>query len=865
MWTNLVRKRNFLWRKLRRFKLGERWIYYLPVLGFSAVVFFVFFTLIAFAWVSKDLPSPDKVVRQEGFATKIYDRTGELLYDVFKEGKRTPVKIEEIPAYLKWATLSIEDKDFYTHSGFSIRGIIRAFFNTIFKGKVQGGSTLTQQLVKNVLLSSERTVSRKFKELILTIQIERKYTKDEILQMYLNEAPYGGTALGVAAAAEQYFNKSVFDLNLTESAILAGLPQRPSAYSPFEGDIWKERTEAVLRRMKEDGYISEDEEKKTVSGLEKVEFSKDEGLMKAPHFVMYVKKLLSERYGEEMVELGGLKVTTSLNLELQTKAEEIVKAALEKTANLNITNGATIALDPKTGQILVLVGSKDYFVDEIEGKFDVITQGLRQPGSAIKPVTYLTAFEKGYNPATLIMDTRTVFPVAGQSDYIPVNYDGKYHGPMQIRYALGNSINVPAVKMLATVGLDQMLTTAHRMGISTLAPTKSNLARLGLSVTLGGGDIKPVELASAYLAFANGGIKREPVAILKIEDRNGKTIFEHKDIAGTQVMSEGNAFLISDILADNGARVLTFGERNGLIVGDKRVSVKTGTTNDRRDNWCVGWTANVLVLAWVGNNDNTPMKSVASGISGATPIWRQLVAEAINKLGYREINVPGDVVSADVDSLSGYLAHDGFTARREYFNKGTEPAAADPIHKKIKVCRSSGKLATPSQIARGDYDEKEFVIFKEEDPYSIDNKNRWQEGVLAWIAENDNEKYHPPGEYCEEGGLVEVAIDQPANQATVGSSFPVKIKVTGINKISEVKVFVNNNEKKVFTSKPYEFDLTLPDGVYVIKVTAKDSEGNTGEREAKVGVNLPADWTPSPTLSPTSIPTPTATLSPTPI
>jgi len=856
---NLLRQRGRRRRGKGKLNWQKRLIYYLPVAFFFGAVCLFLFAIVSFAWIAKDLPSPDKIVRHEGFATRIYDRQNKLLYDVFKEAKRTPVELGEIPNTLKWATIAIEDKEFYSHPGFSIRGIARAAFNIVFRRRLQGGSTLTQQLVKNVLLTPKRTLSRKYKELILTLQIERKYNKDEILLMYLNEAPYGGTAWGVGSASEQYFGKSVSKLNLVESAILAGLPQRPTVYSPFSGDDWQNRTKAVLRRMREDGYISRDEEEEVTSEIDEVEFNQERGLMKAPHFVMHVKKILAEKYGEEVVELGGLRVTTTLDLDLQEKAEKIIEEELKRVETLSISNGAAVVLDPETGQVLAMVGSKDYFSEDIDGKFNVITQGLRQPGSAIKPITYVTAFKKGYTSASLLMDTRTVFPIIGQKDYVPINYDGKYHGSMQVRFALGNSINVPAVKTLAMVGLREMLAVADEMGISTLAPTKGNLSRLGFSVTLGGGDVKPIELASAYLAFANGGIKRESVAILKVEDRDGNVLLENKNFSGHQVLSKGEAFLISDILSDNEARLITFGEHSGLVISGRKVAVKTGTTNDKRDNWAVGWMPKALTLAWVGNNDNSPMMKVASGISGATPIWRRVMTAAIDRVGYQSFEVPDGIVSAEIDKVSGFRSHDNFPSRNEYFIKGTEPSGDDPVHLKLKVCPQSGKLATPPQIARGEYEEKEFIVFKEEDPVSTDGKNRWQEGILAWISEHDSEHYHPPTEYCEEGGLIEVAIDSPANESTVKNGFPVKIKAKGVKKIVEVTVYVDGKKKKKFTSKPYEFDLTLPDGPYTIKVVAKDENGDTGEREAEIGVNVPWDWEPSPTPTPTLAATPTLT------
>jgi len=851
-------------RKVTRFSWQKRVLYFLPVISFSLFIILVPVSVLAFAWVAKSLPSPNKVVRREGFATRIYDRNGELLYDVFREVKRTPVKFSDIPDHLKWATIAVEDKNFYSHPGFSFRGIARAVFNIVFRHRLQGGSTLTQQLVKNVLLTPKRTFSRKIKEFILALQIEKKYNKDEILLMYLNESPYGGTAWGVGAAAEQYFGKNVRDLTLVESAILAGLPQRPSVYSPFAGDAWQERTKTVLRRMREDGYIEDKQEERAVADFKQVRFNTDKSLFKAPHFVMYLKKILAKKYGEDMVEQGGLKVKTTLDLEFQKQTEKIVEEELKKVAYLNITNGAVIVLDPRNGEILSMVGSKNYFDQQNQGNFNVIAQGLRQPGSAIKPVTYVTGLKKGYTAATLLMDTRTVFPIVGQKDYVPVNYDGKYRGPLAVRYALGNSINVPAVKMLAMVGLKEMLTVASDMGISTLAPTKENLRRLGLSVTLGGGEIKPIELAAAYCSFANGGIKREATGVLLIKDRGDKVIWQQKSLGEKRVLSPGESFLISDILSDNGARLITFGEHSGLVIPGRKVAVKTGTTNDKRDNWAIGWTPNILVLAWVGNNDNSPMKKVASGISGATPIWRRVMMAAIDRFGYQEFSVPQEIVSAEVDKVSGYRAHDGFPSRMEYFIKGTVPVGEDPIHVKLKVCPQSGKLATPPQIARGEYEEREFFAFKEEDFFSSDGKNRWQEGVLNWLFEHkkDDPRYHPPTEYCEEGGVIEVAINSPADKSTVENNFPVKLKAKGVKKIVEVKVFVDGQEKKVFTAKPYEFDLTLPDGLYVVKAVAKDEDGRTGEREIKIGVNLPWDWEPSPTPAATSTPTLTPTLTP---
>mgnify|MGYP001031848366 CR=1 FL=1 len=863
------RRRYLRWRyKLNRLTKG-RLSLFVSAGAFGLVVFGFLFFLGLFTWYSRDLPSPTQLVRKEGFTTRIYDRNGEIIYDVYKEAKRTPVTWEEIPDDLKWATIAIEDKHFYSHPGFSAKGMLRAFYNIVVHRKLQGGSTLTQQLIKNVLLSSERTLPRKFKEFVLALQTEKNYTKDEILLMYLNESPYGGAAWGVGAAAEQYFNKEVSELSLAESVILAGLPQRPSVYSPFSDDpeAYISRSQDVLRRLREDGYIGKEAEKKVLKELGRVEFAQNKSFLTAPHFVAYIKKILSEKYGEELIEQGGLKVTTALDLELQEKAEIIVKEEIEKMGRFKISNGAVVVLDPQTGEILAMVGSKDYFSDDISGKFNIVTQGLRQPGSAIKPVTYAAALGRNYTASTLIMDTKTVFPIVGQKDYVPVNYDGEYHGPLQARQALASSINVAAVKMVARVGLKSMLTQAFQMGINTLEPSGANLKRLGLSVTLGGGEVRLIELASAYCAFANGGLKQEPMAILKVEDRNGKVLEAFNSQPGPRVFSRGTAFIISNILSDNNARSMAFGLNSALNIPGYQVAVKTGTTNDMRDNWTIGWAPNILVGVWVGNNDNSPMSRVASGISGAAPIWRRIILFALSGLPKKELIQPSEVVTAEVDKVSGYRSHDGFPGRMEYFVKGTEPTGKDPIHVKLKLCKGENKLATPAQVASGDYEEKEYFIFKEEDPVSLDGKNRWQEGILEWISAQGDERYHPPTEYCGEGeGFLDIGIDSPAHQSTAENTFLVKLKPHSIKAIEEIKVYVDDKLKFALTERPFEKKITLKNGVYTIKAVVKDEDGNTGQREAKIGVNLPWDWQPSPTPSPTiqATPTPTLTLTPTP-
>ncbi len=826
-----------------------------------AVIAGVLFTAFLFIWYARDLPRPDRIVRKEGFATKIYDRNNELLYDVFAEQRRTPVKLDEVPLYLRQATVAIEDKNFYAHRGFDPTGWMRAVFNIFVRRRLQGGSTLTQQLVKNVLLTPERTITRKIKEFILAVQIESRYSKDQILQMYLNEAPYGGTAWGVEAAAEIYFEKKVSDLTLVESAILAGLPQRPSAYSPFGEDpkayLW--RTEQVLRRMREDDYITSEQEEEAKKQLAEVEFAAEGPGFRAPHFVMYVKKLLEERYGARMVEQGGLRVTTTLDLDLQETAQEVVAEEIAKVEGIHITNGAALIIDPQTGEILAMVGSKNYNDPDYDGKVNV-TLSLRQPGSAIKPVTYVTAFKEGYTPSSLIMDVKTSFPGGNKPEYVPVNYDGQFHGPLQIRYALGSSINIPAVKMLAMVGVKDMLQTAWEMGFTTLEPTQENLSRLGLSVTLGGGEVRLLDMVSAYSAFANGGYKVTPTAILKVTDKDGHVLEESQPKKGRRVLTEEQTFLINHILSDNTARLITFGENS--LINLQGVAAKTGTTNDKRDNWTVGWTPSIITGVWVGNNDNTEMKQVASGVSGAAPIWRRIILEALKERPQRGFEIPSGTVTAEVDKISGYRAHDGFPSRMEFFIKGTEPQGEDPVHTKLKICKSEGKLATPVDIARGDYDEKEYFVFKESDP--LTDEDRWQKGIDGWLAGIGDERYHPPTEYCGTSGQIEVRIEEPENQSEVDSSFRVVVRPISINKIKKVEIYIDGEKKASIDSPPFERDFTLSDGTYTIKAKAEDEKGNSGETEIKIGVNLPWDWSPTPTPTMTPTPTPIPTLSPTP-
>lgn len=878
-WQDVWKKR--LWRLQQTSKqfASERIKKYSRMQLFAKLAFCAFALVIVCSLLAsiflvilaRNLPQPDRIIRREGFATKIFDRNSKLIYDVYENQKRTPVQLYEIPQYLKDATVSIEDKNFYSHGGFDPKGYLRIVYYLIVQHRLLGSSTLTQQLIKNVLLTSERTLTRKIKEFVLSLEVEAGYSKDQILQMYLNEAPYGGMTWGVEEASQSYFGKSVSELNLVESAILAGLPQRPSYYSPLGSNptAFIGRSKDVLRRMREDGKISIDDEDKAIKDLQDVKFATKAGTLRAPHFVMYVKKLMEDKYGEKAVEQGGLRVTTTIDLAFQEKVQDIVASEIAKVEKLHITNGAAVVIDPKSGEIFAMVGSKNYDDPNYDGKFNVITQGERQPGSAIKPVTYVSGLKKGYTASTLLLDTTTTFPGgADKPEYIPTNYDGKEHGPLLVRTALGSSINIAAVKMLSLVGLKEMLSIAFEMGITTLEPTPKNLSRLGLSVTLGGGEVKPIELASAYCSFANGGFKVDPVAILKVTDKDGNIMEEFKPIEGKRILSEPEAFIVSNILSDNNARLLTFGENSLLKISDRQVAVKTGTTNDKKDNWTVGWTPQIMVGVWVGNNDNTLMKQLVSGVSGAAPIWRKIILEYLKDKEKQEFIVPSGIITAEVDNVSGYRAHDGFPSHTEYFVQGTEPAESagdDPVHAKLKICKSQKKLATVVDIARGDYEEVEYFVFKENDPFASEGKeNRWQKGIDDWLAKQTDSRYHPPSDFCESSEKVYVKFNSPQDQTQTTSNFTVNLEPVSANEIVKVEIFVDGESKKILTSAPYELNLTLPDGRHTIKAVVADSNGNQSSQESRIGVNVAWDYSPTPTPSPTVIPSPQPTLTLTP-
>lgn len=758
-----------------------RWLFQTFLILFSLFVLLV-------AWYSKDLPTPGKIHKRLWVeSTKILDRNGNLLYAVHGEENRIVLKKEEIPEIVKKATIAIEDKNFYKHFGLDFRGIARAIiYNLTHKGKsIQGGSTLTQQFVKNALLSPKRTLNRKIKEAILAIELEILYSKEDILTMYLNEIPYGSNAYGIEAASRTYFNKGAKELTLSEAALLAALPRAPTYYSPY-GTHTKElfsRRDYILDRMVDLKFIKKEEGEKAKE--EKIAFIPRRESIQAPHFVMWVREILAEKYGEKMVSGGGLKVTTTLDLEKQKLAQEVI----DKWAPVNLKkagakNAALLSLDPKTGQILAMVGSKDYFDPAIDGNVNC-TLALRQPGSAFKPIVYATAFKEEWAPASVLFDLKTDFG----GGYSPDNYDEKTRGPVTIRTALANSLNIPAVKMLALVGLDKALKTAKDFGITTL----NQKERYGLSLVLGGGEIKLLELASAYAIFANQGREVTPTPILKIEDQKGKVLEEYKEKQKKEVIAPEIAYEISDILSDNEARAPIFGSRSKLYIEGRKVAAKTGTTDAFRDAWTFGYTPSLVTGVWVGNNDNTSMSGTrGAGAMAAAPIWHDFMEKAL-KGSSEDFQRPSTIQEVVVDALTGKLPIPGAPTRKDIFAPWQIPKERAFSKGTVKIDKACGdKLATdltPEEFI----EEKVFRVIHSEMP---DNP-AWEGPVRAW-AEANGFLEHPPTEYCD--------VHSPSNQP--------KIKITSPQDGSKV-VGIINIQSEIFAPKGVKYVEFYIDGISI--------------------------------------------------
>ncbi len=613
---------------------------------FSCLIILVGIILI---WASTlQIPSIDTIESNRiSQSTKIYDSTGKiLLYDVAQNTKRTIVPFNQISQHVKDATLSIEDKDFYTHGGIKISSYLRALLADITSMSFsQGGSTITQQVVKNTILNGDKTPTRKIKELVLSVKLEQSMSKDDIFNMYLNEIPYGGNLYGVEEASEAFFGISASDLDIAQSAYLASLPQAPTYYSPYGPNFSAlvERKNLVLKEMLSDKKITQDEYNTALK--EGVVFlPKSSNIIKAPHFVMYVENYLEQKYGNDVLETGGLKVVTTLNYDLQAKAEDVAKTySVQNEKNFNGSNDAFVVIDPTTGAILTMVGSRDYFDKQIDGQFNVAT-AHRQPGSSFKPFVYSEAFIKGYTPNTILFDVPTQFNSSCAVDdftissttgcYAPVNYDGKFRGPMTLRDALAQSINIPSVKLMYLAGVQDSINLAESMGIQSLG----NANQYGLTLVLGGGEVSLLDMTSAYGVFATEGTRNPYYSVQEIDDSSGKVLEEHQ-LESTQVLDPEIARKISDILSDNVARAPDYGLSSPLYFPDRDVAVKTGTTNNYKDAWIIGYSPNVVVGAWVGNNDNSPMNKKIAGFIVA-PMWRAFMDQVLQEFPDEKFNKP---------------------------------------------------------------------------------------------------------------------------------------------------------------------------------------------------------------------------------
>lgn len=671
--------------------LKRKTLLYLVLPLFLAAIVLALF----YMYVIRDLPSPTSLsINTKSYSTQIYDRNGKLLYTFYGDRNQTFVPLAKIPMSMQEATIAIEDKDFYHHGAIDLRGITRAVYSILVHKQIQGGSTLTQQLVKNSLLTPQQTIQRKVKEVILAYATELMYTKNQVLEMYLNQVPYGGTAYGVEAAARTYFGKDITQLSLAQMAFLAALPEAPSTLSPYGShpELGIARQQEVLHKMYDQGYISKKQMDDALK--EKITFQKITNPIKAPHFVFYIRDLLIKKYGQKAVEEGGFKVITSLDMNIQDFAQKAVADEVASVAQYHVTNGAALVTNPATGEVLAMVGSKDYYDPQGGNVNDTVA--LIQPGSSIKPLNYALGLLNGYGASTPFIDAAICFPDPPNKPYCPHNYDMRYHGVVQMRYALANSYNIPAVEMLKLNGLVPFIATASAMGITTF----TDPSNYGLSLTLGGGEVRMVDMATAFGVFANQGYRIDLHPILKITDRKGNVIEQYtppaSPIFGTKVLPSSVTYIISNILADNQAREAEFGPNSALKINGQYVSVKTGTTNDYRDNWTIGYTPSYLVAAWVGNNDHTPMSGIVTGITGAAPIWHDIMAHMLEgkkpEIPQKPPNVYGEHVCTTTGQIAGKNGASCPT-RFEYLIDGKNPKAPTITTAKVWVDKTTGAEA----------------------------------------------------------------------------------------------------------------------------------------------------------------------------
>jgi penicillin-binding protein 1C len=869
------------------------------------------FVLYEYYKIAATLPSvADLQQRASSFeTTRIFDRNGNLLYEILDPtaGRRTFITLDKISPYLVAATIATEDKSFYSHPGFDWTAILRAFWQNFQGGEtISGASTITQQLARGLLFSpeerSEQSYIRKVREALLAAEITRRYTKDQILELYLNEFYYGNLAYGIEAASETYFDITADKLNLAQASFLAGLPQAPSIYDVYQNrDAVRERQKQVLTLMYEASneqgciYVSNNPERICVdtpaaieayTALENYQFNTPDVLIKYPHWVNYVRSILESQFDAQTIYRSGFSVYTSLDPVLQDKAEQLVKQQVDSLVANNANNGALVAIRPSTGEILAMVGSADFYNDAIAGQVNMATSPTRQPGSSIKPITYIAAFEKGWTPATLIWDVPTDFPPSGDPNdprppYTPVNYDGKFHGPVTVRSALANSYNIPAVKTLQFAGIyddpnnvndDGMLAVAKKMGITSL--TRSDY---GLSLTLGGGEVSLLDMTGAYSVIANNGIRIPPIAITRILDHTGNTVYEYQPVSGDQVIRPEHAYLISSILSDNEARKPMFGADSVLNL-PFQAAAKTGTSNDYRDNWTLGYTPDIAVGVWVGNADYTPMESV-TGITGAAPIWSEFMQYAIQNLTGGNPSPflrPNGIVDRVICAISGTEPSQWCPDQRsEFFAADQLPLpSSDDLWTKVKFDTWTGLRASSDCP---DFMKEEFAI-NVTDPWAIGWIQNNPEGK-AWVADKgfSDPILFAPTRDCQSGDphpIIEIA--SPTDGQTILVS-PIDI-VGKIDASADFQNFIleyglgdNPTEwNEVYAGNQpvsqmgniYSWDLkSLAPGIITVKITLKNIRGGYAERRLHLNIQIP---TPTPTVTPSLTPTPTETLIPSP-
>lgn len=802
-----------------------------------------------FIYYSATLPSARALVsRAAPESTKIFDRKGTLLYEFHGDAKRTVIALDAVPPQARQAAIAVEDKNFYRHLGFDLEGIARALYvNWKTGAKTQGASTITQQFVRNAILTNEKTWQRKFEELVLAFNLELRYPKDTILELYFNEIPYGSNLYGIEAASQAFFGKKARDLTLAESAYLAALPKAPTYYSPYgpHTDELRGRANLILQKMREQEFITDDEW--AAAKAEQVVFQKLSVPITAPHFVFYVQDVLREKYGEKAVREGGLRVRTTLDLDLQKLAEEIITRhgnANEK--NWRAANASLVALDPRTGQVLAMVGGRNYWDEGRDGEVNVALRP-RQPGSSFKPYVYATAFKEGLAPGTMIMDVTTNFGRYGSRDYIPQNYSKKNYGALSIRQALQGSLNIPAVKTLMLAGIDDSIDTAEALGLTTLA----NRSRYGPSLVLGGAEVKLLEHTAAFGAFGQNGMLYKTTPILEITDRNGRLI-EGARNESRQALPAPIAYQITNVLSDNEARLFIFSSRkHNLVLPDRPVAVKTGTTQEFRDAWTVGYTPSLAAGVWVGNNNNAPMRPGADGLYVAAPIWNEFMNKALAGTPAEQFTRPAGIVEMEVDSLTGKLPTE-LTPRKktEIFAEGFNvPVEQDDAH-----VRRGGKV---------------IIVFRSEKP----GDPAWDGPVRTWAASRG---------YAFSNGAYIVSAPEPEPEIAAGgagedeTAIPINIRVNPIVSVvpwsfaveaasaASITVKVDGILEAAATGSALSHvsHNLYPDGVHFMTVEVVTAQGAQAFKVIPLQFSLAAAAPPPPVIPPPENPPPETTTPP---